>query len=259
MFPAALGTLRIARRLIAMAGLLVVAVFLFNIWKLVGACNPWPRRFLSGIAAIAGVRIQIMGKPASGQLLILANHVSWIDIPALASVTGTGFVAHDGLASVPLLKWLCEMNETIFISRDDLGSVGAQIEILRSALVGKNIVTLFPEGTTSDGSAVLPFKSSLLAALNQTQQIQAVQHVRTVQPVWLDYGPQTSAIAWVDKESGVDNFKRILARGQCVDLTIHFLEPLAAPALANRKTMANAAREAIMQAMAAPPARMEQP
>lgn len=250
LFTTMAAMLRVRGRITAMGGLLVAGVILFQLWKLlhlskdVSAHNPWARWFLAGIARISGVRIRTTGMPAPGRLLMLANHVSWIDIPALAATTGTAFVAHDGLAGVPVLKWLCRMNDTVFVARHDPGSIGAQIEILRVALADKNTITVFAEGTTSDGSNLLPFKSSLLAALDPLANGIAVQ------PVWLDYGPHASTIAWAGVEPGMVNFRRILARAKPVELTIHFLEPLAAQVLANRKTMAAAARLAITDAMA---------
>lgn len=241
--------LRILGRLVVMASWLATAVSLYCLWKLMRRRNPWPRRFLSGIARIAGVRIRTAGQPAPGRLLILANHVSWIDITALAASTGTAFVAHDGLAGVPMLKWLCEMNDTIFVARHDRASVGTQIDTLRAALADKTAITIFPEGTTSDGTALRPFKSALLAALDPMPRGAGARQHRTVQPVWLDYGPQVRDMAWVGQESGVTNFKKILARAEPLDLIIHFLEPLSPAALLNRKTMATAAYEAITGAM----------
>ncbi len=240
-----LATLRMTVRLTAMAVWLAVALIGYHLWKLARARNPWPRRFLGGIARIAGVRLRTTGRPAPGRLLMLANHVSWIDVAALAGATGTAFVAHDGLASVALLKWLCEMNDTIFIARHDRATIGTQIAALRAALAEKGKLCVFPEGTTSDGTALLPFKSALLGAIDPLAQ------GVTVQPVWVDYGALTTAIAWVGAEPGVANFKRILARAEPIELTIHFLEPLSATALANRKTMAMAAQEAIARTMTA--------
>ncbi len=254
---AAGGMLRVIGRLCGMAAWLVVAITGFYLWTLThrsnpkSGRNPWPRRFLGGIARIAGVRIRAMGRPAAGRLMMLANHVSWIDIPALARTTGTAFVAHDGLAGVPLLKWLCEMNDTIFIARHDRTTVGAQIDALRAALIARGTITVFPEGTTSDGTALGPFKSSLLAAFDRPLLDATGSEEWTVQPVWLDYGRLAADIAWVGEEPGVTNFKRILARALPLDLTIHFLEPLSAAALADRKTMAGAAHRAIVQAMSA--------
>lgn len=245
----ALGTMRIAGRVAVMAAWFMLSVMCFYLWRFTrfatpaGASNPWPPRFLGGIARIAGVRIRIVGQPAPGRLLLLANHVSWIDVPALAATTGAAFVAHDGLASVALLKWLCDMNDTIFVARHDRTSIGAQIDAVRTALAGKSAITIFPEGTTSDGTALLPFKSALLAALDPLPpQI-------TVQPAWLDYGPRPATIAWVGQEAGIGNFKRILARADPLELTVHFLAPLSAAQLANRKVMATAAHQAITRAM----------
>jgi 1-acyl-sn-glycerol-3-phosphate acyltransferase len=235
--------LRITCRMVAMAGWLLTALVLYHAWKLLPVRNPWPRRFLAGVAQIAGVRIRTTGKLAHGQLLVLANHVSWIDVPALAATTGAAFVAHDGLASVRALKWLCDMNDTIFIARHDRSSIPAQIAALRGSLADKGTLTIFPEGTTSDGTRLLPFKSSLLAALDPPIAGLAVQ------PVWLDYGSLIPEIAWVDDETGIANFKRILGRAEPLKLTIHFLEPLDATALISRKTMASAAHHAIIQAM----------
>ena len=174
---------------------------------------------------------------------MLVNHVSWIDIPALAGVTGTAFVAHDGLAGVPLIKWLCAMHGTVFVARHDRASIGDQVADLRRALADKPAIALFPEGTTGDGRVLLPFKSSLLGALDPLPAGLAVQ------PVWLDYGPGAADIAWIGEEPGLDNFKRILARRQPLILTVHFLEPLDAQAVVNRKTMAAAARQAITSAI----------
>ncbi|HEX8057818.1 MAG TPA: 1-acyl-sn-glycerol-3-phosphate acyltransferase, partial [Novosphingobium sp.] len=96
---------------------------------------------------------------------------------------------------------------------------------------------------TSDGSDLHPFKSSLLSALDP------LPPGIVVQPLWLDYGADTADIAWVGEEHGLDNFLRILARWRPIALTVHFLAPLAGEALANRKTMAAAARAAILEAM----------
>lgn len=236
------GWLRIAGRITAMALLLLACIVLRTIW-LAARENPWPRRFLAGIAWLAGVRITIAGQPAGRGAIFIANHVSWIDIPALAGASGTAFVAHDGLASIATLRWLCEMNDTVFIARHDRGSVAGQVAQVRAAIRDSGALTIFPEGTTSDGTALLPFKSALLSAIDPPPQGIAVQ------PVLLDYNREAAAIAWIGEESGVDNFLKILARRDPVRLTVHFLPPLAGTALANRKTMALAARNAIAGAM----------
>jgi 1-acyl-sn-glycerol-3-phosphate acyltransferase len=237
------GQLRIAIRVAAMAAALAICVTFYLLWTLAPARNPWPRIFLGWIGRISGLRLRIAGRPGVGRLLILANHISWLDIPALTAATGTSFVAQDGLAAVPLLKWLCEMHHTVFVARHDRTGVAQQVAALRQALAATGTITIFPETTTSDGHTLLPFKSSLLAALDP------LPPGITVQPVWLDYGKQSASIAWVGVEAGLDNFKSVAARAQPIELTVHFLEPLIGEALTNRKTMTTAAREAIEQAM----------
>lgn len=238
------NTVRLAFRIGAMALLLLACVPLYYAWKLAGfEANPWPRRFLAGVGRIAGVRLRIVGTPARRGAFLLANHVSWLDIPVLSAATGTAFVGHDGLAMVPLLRWLCAMNDTVFIARHDRASVARQVEQVREAVRDTGALAIFPEGTTSDGTGLLPFKSSLLSALDPVPPGIAVY------PVWLDYGPESADLAWVGDEHGLDNFLRIVARRQSLPVTIHFLPPLESAQLASRKTMAAAAREAILGAM----------
>jgi 1-acyl-sn-glycerol-3-phosphate acyltransferase len=220
---------------------LVACTPLHLLWRMLGAGRWWPRVFLSAIGMIAGLHIRVEGKPAKGALL-LANHVSWLDIPALAHATGTAFVAHDGLAAYPFLKWLCEMNDTVFIARTDRSSIAAQVQQVRAAMDQRGSLTLFPEGTTSDGTGLLPFKSSLLSALDP------LPAGAVVQPVLLAYS-DAARIAWVGEEHGVDNFKRILARLRPVRLTMVFLPPLDNLALADRKAISAAARARIAEAL----------
>ena len=223
--------------------LLAGCIGFYYLWRLGRRHNPWPRLFLHGIARIAGVHIAVTGRRIDRGAFLLANHISWIDIPAIAGVTGSAFVGHSGLAANPLLRWLCRMNDTVFVARHDRASVATQVAQVREALRDTGALTIFPEGTTGDGASLLPFKSSLLSALDPRPE------GIVVQPLWLDYGSDVSEIAWVGEEHGLDNFKRILARARPLRLTLHFLEPLEGEALANRKAIAAAAQAAILQAM----------
>lgn len=243
----AAGRLRIFVRMLAMALLLASCIVLHYLARLAVALrlmrrSPWPRYFLAALGWLAGIEIRVHGeRPRSGAFLI-ANHVSWMDIPALAGLTGTAFVAHDGLAAIGPLRWLCELNDTVFIARHDRATVGQQVEQVRAAVRATGALTIFPEGTTSDGTGLLPFKSSLLSAIEPAPAGVAVH------PVLLDYGPETAALAWVGDDPGIDNFLRILARMRPVTLTVRFLPPLSGAALENRKTIAAAARDALLGA-----------
>ena len=238
------GKLRAFIRVSCMAILLLVSLPLYYVWHLLRMPNPWPRFFLGGVAGIAGVELTYRGQKARGGVFLIANHVSWIDVPALAAASGSAFVGHDGLASMPILERLCRMNRTVFIARHDRASVAEQVEAVRAALSDTGALTIFPEGTTSDGTALLPFKSSLLSAFEPLPAGIAVQ------PVLLDYGSEAADIAWVGEEHGLDNFLRILARSKPLQLSIHFLPQLSGPALESRKTIAQAARDAILKQLA---------
>lgn len=236
-----LGWALLVFRLILMALLLLLCTPLHLLWRVLGLGRLWPRIFLSSISAIAGLHIKRIGK-ASKNTLLISNHVTWLDIPALAEASGSAFVAHDGLTEFPLLKWLCEMNDTVFVARHQRSSVTEQIEQVRAAMAEAGPVTLFPEGTTNDGTQLHPFKSSLLSAIVPLPEGMAVQ------PVLLAYHDVPN-VSWVGEEPGLDNFKRILARFRPVKLDIHFLEPLSGDDLRDRKTVAAASEKAISRAM----------
>ena len=207
--------------------------------KLAGQRDRVPPLFLGTMARLAGVKVRTEGTPAPGALF-LANHVSWIDVLALAGTSRAIFVAHSGLTVHGGLKWLCDQNETVFIARDRRGSVANQVEQVRAAL-GERPLAIFPEGTTNDGRSLLPFRSSLLAA------VEPLAGEVPIQPVALDYSDAPD-IAWFADEPGMANVRRILARKR-VELTIRFLEPLSGEALGSRKTMTAAAQEAIAGAL----------
>jgi len=234
--------LLVGLRVAAMFALLFACLPFYYLWRLLGLSRLWPRVFLAGLGWIAGARVTVKGRHMPNALL-LANHVSWLDIPAIARATGTAFVGHDGLTKVPLIRHLSSMNDTVFVARHDKGSVAQQVELVRTAIAETGALTIFPEGTTSDGVTLLPFKSSLLSAADPLPDGVAVQ------PVYLDY-EEVPDIAWVGDEHGVDNFVRILARVKPLRLTVHFLAPLEGAELANRKTIAAAAQAAIERAMA---------
>ena len=227
------GYLLIGLRLGLILTLLIACVPLHYLWKAFRLPRFWPRMFLGWTGAVAGLRITSNGTPEHDGVL-LSNHVSWLDILALAGTTGTAFVAHDGLAAFSLLKTLCDMNDTVFIARDDRASVGGQIDQIHAAIERRGTLTIFPEGTTSDGTGVLPYKSALLSALVP------LSGGVTVQPVVLRY-EDAANIAWTGAEPGFDNFLRILGRFAPVRLTIHFLPIMDDAELGNRKAMAKSA------------------
>ena len=213
-----------------------IVVPIHLLFRLAGQRWLVPPTYLTGLGWIAGLNVTVEGKPRTHALL-LANHLSWLDIMALAGASRTAFVGHSGLAGNRGFKWMCEQNGTLFITRDSRHTVARQVSQIREAL-GERRLTIFPEGTTGDGRELLPFKSSLLSAVGD------LPAGIPVQPVALLYD-DAEAIAWVGGEPGITNAFGILARTHRVRLTLRFLPPLTGPALAGRKAMAAAAREAI--------------
>ncbi len=241
----AAGRLRIVLRVAALTLWLSVCLPFALIIRPIAPHNPVPRLFLAGAARVLGIVIEVQGRPIRGRAVLLANHVSWLDIPALAAISGTAFVAHSGLAQNIVLRTLCRLNNTVFVAREDRRSVTRQIAEVREAIEESGLLTIFPEGGTGAGDSILPFKSSLLSALEPMPP--GVE----VRPVWLDYGRDTSQIAWIGDESGLDNFLNIAARKAPLRLSIHPLPPLGQTDLVDRKTIAAAARATIMLRMEA--------
>jgi len=103
----------------------------------------------------------VSGETPSGGL-IASNHLGYVDILVLGSVSPAIFVAKSDVRAWPVFGWLASRAGTIFVSRDAPAKVAAQLREMEQPLRGGRPVILFPEGTSTDGSRVLPFRSSLL-------------------------------------------------------------------------------------------------
>lgn len=205
--------------------------------------SDWPRRFLWWVGYAAGMRVRVEGTPLRRDALLLANHLSWMDIMVLAGASGSAFVAKDDVAAWPVIGWLARLNRTVFIARSDRAGVRGQADALRRALAGGLAVTLFPEGTTEGGAAILPFRASLVAAV-----FPPLPGVK-VQPVAIDYGDAAHDIAWVGEESAAANARRLLSRPGTTAVTLRFLPPLDPASAGDRKTISARARADILAAL----------
>ena len=236
---------RFALRVGAIAALLVVFVPLHYLYRLFAWGSPFPMWFLGAAARIVGARVETIGTPLRRDVFFIANHVSWIDILALAGASGTAFVAKQELAEVPVIGWLCRLNRTVFVKRENRMGVAEQINALKDALHDNWSVTVFPEGTVTDNHSLLPFKSSMLSVLEPPPPGVLVQ------PVMIDYGAVAEDIAWVGEESGINNARRIMGRKGSFRLRLTFLEPFSPEDHRGRKAIAGKAREEIEAALVA--------
>lgn len=202
----------------------------------------WPRFFLQWFGEAMGLDVRIEGTPLARDVLYVANHVSWLDILALGGATPTMFVSKDDVGGWPLVGMLARIGGTIFIDRNSRRAAHGQVDQLGSALLGHRPITLFPEGTTSDGLAVLPFRPALFASVAPPPAGVAVQ------PVAIDYDAAAGEIAWTGDEDLGPNAMKVLSRPGRLRCTIRFLEPL--PPLDDRKTLAARAQAAVTAALA---------
>ena len=230
--------LRVAWLLLA----LLICVPLHGLWRLFRLPSPWPRFFLGAAARICGARVRTIGTPLKRDVIFLANHSSWLDILAIAGATGSAFVAKAELRAAPVVGWLSTLNRTIFVARTDRMGIAAQIAEVAAAIGQGWAITIFPEGTTSAHDELLPFKGSLLAALESPPPGVMVQ------PIYLDYGAAGPLVAWVGDEPGQANALKLLGARGSFTATVHCLEPFDPVQVGDRKQIAAEARRRIEQA-----------
>lgn len=134
------------------------------------AARKLPHWYHRRVCKLLGVRVKVEGElHRDAPVLLIANHASWLDIPVISAAAPVSFVAKSEVASWPFVSWLAKLQQTVFVDRTRRTTVGDTAnEMIERLARGDNIV-LFPEGTSSDGARVLPFKTSLLAAAKPTR------------------------------------------------------------------------------------------
>ena len=221
---------------------MIACVPLHYTWKLLGAKSPWPRRFLFWVGYVAGVRLDVQGKPfRRTNTLFVANHATWLDIMIIGGTTGAAFVAKEELKTSKFVHWMASLNDSIWIQRSDRTGIHGQVDVIRKVLESGRAVCFFPEATTKGGKEVLPFRASLFSALYPP--IPGL----VVQPIAIDYGEKNHIVTWGD-ESGGAVAKRILSHKGTIPTRMVFAEPLD-PAQMDRKRMAVVSRQLIVEAL----------
>ncbi len=239
------GRVRIALRLAWLFAILVVCLPPHLAYRLARRPSPWARRFLRGAARASGIRVSVTGTVPTRSVFIVANHLSWTDITIIGGLVETRFVAQDAIAGWPFVGWLARLNDTIFVSRTDRSTATDQVRRLRDAIAGDRPVTLFPEGTTTDGDSLLPFKSVLFEGLDP------LPRPLLVQPVLLDFDAAGCSLAWIGTEGANANAARTLGRRGSYGVQVHFLEPFDPCDYPGRKAIAAETRKRIATALAA--------
>ena len=179
----------------------------------------WSTQTLAGL----GVELRVSGTPHAGAVLLVANHVSWLDIPALhAAAPQARFVSKAAIAHWPLVGALARAGGTLFIERERKRDALRVVHEVAAALREGQAVAVFPEGTTGPGDSVLPFHANLLQAAITTGTV--------VQPIVLRYSepghPVSIAAQYIDDVTlGESLMKVCRARDLLVDVRFLPVEP----------------------------------
>lgn len=152
--------------------LLVVLAFVIIQWPLLrlwpAAARWYPVWIDRALLGIMGVRVVLHGELAKeSPTLIVSSHSSWIDILSIGSIGPVSFVSKQEVAGWPVVGFLATLIRTIFIDRTRRQATGNATEKLAERLIAGDRMVLFPEGTSSDGNRVLPFKSAIIGAVEK--------------------------------------------------------------------------------------------
>ena len=172
----------------------------------------------AGLLQAIGVGLQVSGTPRPGATLLLANHVSWLDIAALhAAVPHARFVSKADVLRWPLLGWLVAGAGTLFIERERKRDALRVVHAMAEALQAGQTVAVFPEGTTGTGPELLPFHANLLQA--------AIATGTPIQPAVLRFADLSQrfspAVAFVGETTLLQSLWRVAgARGLVVHVDL---------------------------------------
>ena len=195
------------------------------------------------LCVVLRVRVRRFGTPGPGRRLIVANHVSWLDVLVLGAMEPMAFLAKREVGSDWRSRWLVDFQGAVYVDRERKRCIPAVNADMAARMAAGGPVALFAEGTTSDGTRILPLKSS---------HFEAARAVGAwVQPVYLDYRlvaglPATRAeradVAWYGDSAFLPSLRWVLACGG-VACDVHYGEPFAPDA--DRKTLARSAQARI--------------
>ncbi|MEY8876224.1 MAG: lysophospholipid acyltransferase family protein [Leptothrix sp. (in: b-proteobacteria)] len=200
------------------------------------------RWWSAGLLRVMGLELQLSGEPRQGATLIVANHISWLDVAAIhAAAPQARFVSKADVLGWPLLGWLIRNAGTLFIERERKRDAVRVVHAIAAALQAGDAVAVFPEGTTGSGREVLPFHANLLQA--------AVATGTPVQPVVLRFfdagSPFSEAVVFLGETTLLQSMWRVAtARG--LGVSVQILPPVASE-LVDRRALAAHLRDVIAE------------
>lgn len=199
------------------------------------------QRWSSRLLGVLGIRLQADEPFVVPGSLLVANHVSWLDVFVINAAYPAAFVSKAEVRQWPLIGWLAAKNETVFLRRGSRGHARIVNGEIGALLGHGRHVAIFPEGTTTDGSHVLGFHAALLQP--------AIEAGAPIQPLAIAYrlpdGRHTRAPAYDGDISLLDCIKAIIAEPEII-ARVRVAPAIPPGALPDRKAIAHAAREAIV-------------
>jgi len=200
------------------------------------------RWWSAGLMRIFGFSVVAYGQPARGSALIVANHLSWLDIELIHARLAVEFVAKAEIGRWPLIGWLARRAGTIYHRRGSTESLASVSQLMVDRLRAGAAVGVFPEGGTSDGTSVRVFHARIFQCA-----IEAGAPVQAVALRYLLEGVPNPSVPFLDGENFFVNFVRLLGEPSMV-AEVHFLEPLPVNG-DRRRQLAEGARKGIMDAL----------
>jgi 1-acyl-sn-glycerol-3-phosphate acyltransferase len=190
-----------------------------------------------------GVKLVVEGTPRPGAKLLVANHISWLDIMAMHAVLPARFISKSEVASWPVVGALVTAGSSLYLQRGRPRDALRVLGVVADALRAGDTVAVFPEGTTSDGTGLLPFHANMLQS--------AIDAQAPVQPVALRYRDSTNEISPAVAYIGDTSLGQSLWWIACADgleVKVSFL-PARQVAHPERRVLAAALRADIAQAL----------
>jgi 1-acyl-sn-glycerol-3-phosphate acyltransferase len=230
---------RLARVILHLLAGLATCAFVFP-WARAALRERLTRRWSRDLLALCRVTVEKgQGAPALAHAMVVANHVSWLDIFVINSLHPCRFVAKAEIRAWPVLGWLVERAGTVFIARGNRRDLRHLFQGLSGTLRDGQRVAFFPEGTTSLQGQVLPFHANLMEAA-----VDAQVHVQPYAIAYVDgRGDYHASVEYVGETTFVRSFLRILSGGP-VRARLTCLAPIGAHG-AHRRDLARMARESI--------------
>ena len=251
------GVLRAVLRGLVLVCILLIGVVLSALIRLIEQPlyklhRPWTPYITQWVCRMAfivlGMRHEVQGAPMPHAGAVVANHASWLDIFALNARKRVYFVSKSEVAAWPGIGFLARITGTVFINRDPK-QARAQTEVFEGRLLAGHKLLFFPEGSSTDGMRVLPFKSTLFQAFFREH----IRHEIFVQPVTViyqappDQDPRFYAW-WGDMTFGAHAL-RVLAAGRQGHVKVIYHPPVKVDDFSDRKTLATHVESTVRAAM----------